>query len=106
MRLETFCCKIYYQIGTPRFEEDGALGFEMTTSNPKYDKIFGSFSYVIGDNSRLACQLGWPQVVVGLEAGFESSGWEEFQLYLTFTSPWMPVKNINTLAKIDMAQVK
>ncbi|CAL8109862.1 unnamed protein product [Orchesella dallaii] len=90
--------------GTPRFEEDGALGFEMTTSNPKYDKIFGSFSYVIGDNSRLACQLGWPQVVVGLEAGVESLAWEEFQIYLTFSSPWMPVKNINTLVKIDRAQ--
>lgn len=78
----------------------------MTTSNPKYDKIFGSFSYVIGDNSRLACQLGWPQVVISLEVGLESAGWEEFQVYLTFSSPWMPVKNFNTRAKIDIAQVR
>jgi hypothetical protein len=91
--------------GTPRFEEDGALGFDVITSNPNSDKIFGSFSYVIGDNTRIACQLGWPQVVIGLEAGWEWVGWEEFQVYYTFTSPWMPLKNINALAKVDGAQV-
>lgn len=94
-------------IGTPRFGEDGALGFDIITSHPKYDKIFGSLSYAIGDSSRLACQLGWPQVVVGLETGYDWSGsWEEFHVYYTFNSPWKPLKNINTLLKIDASQVK
>jgi len=92
-------------VGTPRFKEDGTLGFEVITSNPNSDKIFGSFSYVIGDNARIACQLGWPQIVIGLETGYEWAGWEEFQVYFTFNSPWMPAKHIDARVKVDGAQV-
>lgn len=102
----SFSIRLSAVLGTPRFQNDGALGFEISTSNPKYDRIFGSFSYAIGESSRLACQLGWPQVVIGLEAGLEWQGWQQFQLYSTFSSPWTPVKNINMLVKIDTTQVR
>ncbi|XP_035714329.1 uncharacterized protein LOC110858253 isoform X2 [Folsomia candida] len=91
--------------GTPRFEQDGALGFDLSTSNPKYDKIFGSLSYVFGDTTRVACQVGWPpQVVVGLEAGWEWVDWGDFKIYHTLNTPWIPVKHVDVLLKVDDTQ--
>ncbi len=92
--------------GTPRFEQDGALGFDLTTSNSKYDKIFGSISYVFGDTTRVACQLGWPpQIVVGLEAGWEWVHWGNFHIYHTLNTPWVPVKHVDAFVKVDLTQV-
>lgn len=51
-QLVALSCLWFNSLGTPRFEQDGALGFDVTTSNPKYDKIFGSLSYVFGDTTR------------------------------------------------------
>jgi hypothetical protein len=92
--------------GTPHLGEDGALGFDIITSHPKYDKIFGSLSYGIGEGARLACQLGGPGFVVGLETGYEWAGdWDNLHVFYTFNSPWKPLKNINTALRIDTSQV-
>ena len=91
--------------GTPRLEEDGSLGFEIATSDPEYDKIFARFDYAIGDSSRLACQLGWPHVLISFDSALQWNGPEDFLASLSFTSPWAPLRNINALAKLDTSQV-
>ncbi|CAG7726200.1 unnamed protein product [Allacma fusca] len=92
--------------GTPRFEEDGALGFEIVTSHGKYDNIFGNFKYATGDRSQFACQLGWPQVIIAFDSGLDWNGWREFHAFSTFTSPWKPLQNINGMIRVDTTQVE
>jgi hypothetical protein len=98
-------------LGTPRLDhQDGALGFTITSSsNPKYEKIFGSFSYafpqggLISSEGRLALQLGYPFLnhIIGVETGWEFNSWAECSLYFTSTTP---IK-ANVLLKLDSSRV-